>query len=151
MVHVVRCVLTRSACPVHFWRADQRTRTIRAIGNEPDDPSASLPRPSARLLTSGEPRVAARLARLRADAVRVWYANRFASCCGTDDPDQEFMAAHQAGGRPGRDHCADRPMGPALGHVGRERGDDAEREQPAGREGTGSRCRVAYMMTMLDA
>ena len=52
-----------------------------------------------------------------------------------DEPDQEFVAAHQANCRPGRDHRPDGTVGPALGHVRRESRRDPQAEQPAGQAG----------------
>jgi hypothetical protein len=70
-----------------------------------------------------------------AGVVRCWPAVRSACCCGTDDPDQQLIRPDQADREPGRDDRADWSVGPALGHVRGERGDDAEREQPAGQGG----------------
>ena len=60
-----------------------------------------------------------------------------------DEPDQELIRAHETDRRPGRDHCPDQAVGPALGHVRREGRRDPRSEQPAARDGTRNRCRAA--------
>jgi len=65
-----------------------------------------------------------------------------------DEPDQELVRAHQADRRPGRDHRPDQTVGPALGHVRREGRGDAQREQPPGQGGAGTRCRAACSTTI---
>jgi len=50
---------------------------------------------------------------------------------------RKLIAPHEADCGPGRDDRADRAVGPALGHVRGQRGDDAKGEQPAGQGGDG--------------
>ena len=81
------------------------------------------------------PRAGPGLVRHRAVVVRRWYVVRSAGCCGPDDPREQLIRPDEADRGPGRDDRADEAVGPALGHVHGERGEDAEREHPAGQPG----------------
>jgi len=94
-----------------------------------------LPAPASGTWPYADHGAGPRMVRLLAVMVCCWSAVRFACRCGTDDPDEEFVAADEADRRPGGDDRADWPAGPALGHVGSQRRDDAKREQPAGQRG----------------
>src|SRR6266567_5392548 len=90
------------------------------------------------------------MARWPACVARSWFTGHGTRCCGPDEPQQELVAADVAGCGPGRDGGADRSVGPAVGHVRGQDGDDAEASSQRARAGTASRCRAANKTTMED-
>jgi hypothetical protein len=76
---------------------------------------------------------------------------RWPACCrpgGADEPDQQFIRAHQTDHRPGRDHRPGGTVRLALCHVRREGSGDSQPEQPAGEGGYPHLCRAAYSTTI---
>ncbi len=81
---------------------------------------------------------------------RLRFAGHGASGGGPDEPEQELVDAHEAGGRPGVHGRADWSVGPAVGHVRARVAKMPSTRSHRARPGTGSRCRAAYSTTIED-
>jgi hypothetical protein len=132
---VWRRALAWSALLVRSWSAGRDLRTTPGCRHEADPRHPVIRRGFGR---AGARAPVAWMVRGPACVVRCWSAVQAALRCGTDDPHQQLIAAHEADRGPGRDDRADWSAGPALGHVRGERRDDAEREQPGRGPGAGA-------------
>src|SRR6202035_3205661 len=90
--------LAWSVSLVRFWSAGLDLRTNPATRHEADPCHLAVWRAIGQ---AGTRAPVVGMVRVPAGVVRCWPAVRSACCCGTDDPDQQLIAAHQADRRPG--------------------------------------------------
>src|ERR1035441_8127487 len=112
--HLVRRVPARSACLARARHRGHRNRAVPAAGREAGVLAVQVLRSGIRHPSSSELETGAVVVRLRSAVVHGWLAAQVARRCGTDDPHQQLIAAHQADRGPGRDRSEERRVGKGV-------------------------------------